>query len=204
MRAWRKIIHMNKILKCHWLVVAAWVIGGAMGCEQAAPKAVEMPPPEVEVSKPIVREVTDHEETTGRTDAINSVQIRARVSGYLNKVNFKDGADVKAATSFSRSTPGPSRPRLTRTGRPRQQDSATVEKSKKVYQRTLALRPSGGSTQEDVDNQRGDYEAAKAAVGRRRRSCGPRNSCSTGPRSALRSADGPAASSSPKAICGRR
>ena len=41
---------------------------------------------------------------------------------------------------------------------------ATLDKAKKLYQRTLACRPSGGSTQEDVDNQGGDFEIAKAAV----------------------------------------
>jgi len=156
---------MNALLKCHWLVVATWVIGGAMGCEQAPPKALELPPPEVEVSKPILREVTDVEETTGRTDAINSVQIRARVSGYLNKVNFKDGADVKAGDVLFEIDARPFKAQVDQDQADLASKRATLEKSKKVYERTLALRPSGASTQEDVDNQKGDNESAKAAVG---------------------------------------
>ena len=65
------------------------------GCEHAAPPHVDMPPPEVEVSKPVMREVTDYEETTGRTDSYEFVQLRARVSGYLTKIGFTDGDDVK-------------------------------------------------------------------------------------------------------------
>lgn len=51
--------------------------------------------PAVTVAVPLEREVVDHEEFTGRTDAVSRVDIRARVSGYLLKVNFKDGDIVK-------------------------------------------------------------------------------------------------------------
>ena len=51
--------------------------------------------PIVTVALPIPREVVDHEEFTGRTDAVSRVDIRARVSGYLIHVNFKDGDVVK-------------------------------------------------------------------------------------------------------------
>ncbi len=53
----------------------------------------ELPP--IPVGKPIVREVTDYADFTGRTNAVESVDIRARVSGYLVKMPFKEGAEVK-------------------------------------------------------------------------------------------------------------
>lgn len=49
------------------------------------------PPPQVTVAKPIKRTVFDYDEYVGRFTAVNSVEIRARVSGYLDKVHFKDG-----------------------------------------------------------------------------------------------------------------
>ena len=49
----------------------------------------------VEVSNPIVREVLDYEDFTGHTDAISTIEIRARVTGYLDEVRFKEGAEVK-------------------------------------------------------------------------------------------------------------
>jgi len=49
----------------------------------------------VDVVVPQERDVVDREEFTGRTDAVSRVDIRARVSGYLVKVNFKDGDYVK-------------------------------------------------------------------------------------------------------------
>ena len=53
------------------------------------------PPPEVIVARPVTREVTDFEEFAGRTEPSAQVELRARVSGYLADVLFKDGAEVK-------------------------------------------------------------------------------------------------------------
>ena len=47
------------------------------------------------VSKPLSRVVTDYFEFPGQTAAIGEVEVRARVTGYLIKVNFEDGQDVK-------------------------------------------------------------------------------------------------------------
>ena len=53
------------------------------------------PPPAVTVAKPVKRTVTDFDEYVGRFTAVNSVEVRARVSGYLDGVHFKDGQMVK-------------------------------------------------------------------------------------------------------------
>ena len=47
------------------------------------------------VSKPVQREIVEWDEYTGRFDAVETVEMRARVSGYLNEVHFKDGQAVK-------------------------------------------------------------------------------------------------------------
>ncbi len=52
------------------------------------------PPPAVTVSKPVAREVIDWDEYTGRLEATESVDVRARVAGYLEQVHFKDGQVV--------------------------------------------------------------------------------------------------------------
>src|SRR5271157_169037 len=49
----------------------------------------------VTVSYPVAREITDYADFTARTAAVDSVELRARVSGYLDKVNFKEGALVQ-------------------------------------------------------------------------------------------------------------
>ena len=70
----------------------------AAGCDQAQPQATQQPaatPPVVSVSQPVQREIVEWDEYTGRFDATQTVEIRARVSGYLNEVRFKDGQEVK-------------------------------------------------------------------------------------------------------------
>jgi RND family efflux transporter MFP subunit len=65
------------------------------GCNrQSAEKAAPLPPT-VSVSYPVEQEVTDYTDLTGRTAAVDSVEVRARVWGYLDKVNFKEGTLVK-------------------------------------------------------------------------------------------------------------
>jgi RND family efflux transporter MFP subunit len=54
------------------------------------------PPQQVTVSKPIQRTIVDQDEYVGRFVAINSVEIRARVSGYLDQIHFRDGQTVNA------------------------------------------------------------------------------------------------------------
>ena len=56
---------------------------------------VAPPPPSVSVSQPVRQTVTDHIEVSGNTQASNSVNLVARVEGYLRSVDFADGAFVK-------------------------------------------------------------------------------------------------------------
>src|SRR5687767_6718122 len=65
------------------------------GCDRNAPTAAGPPPPEVDVAKPIVRDVTEWDEFTGRLSAIDTVEVRPRVSGYLESVHFREGQIVK-------------------------------------------------------------------------------------------------------------
>src|SRR5438132_11316164 len=68
---------------------------GLAGCATAPSEAPEAAPTPVTVSRPVQRDVTDYADFTGRTAAFDSVEVRARVWGYLDKVNFKEGALVK-------------------------------------------------------------------------------------------------------------
>src|SRR6266481_7445993 len=66
-----------------------------MGCARAPSDAPAAAPIPVTVSHPVERYVTDHADFTGRVAAVDSVEVRARVWGYLDKVNFKEGALVE-------------------------------------------------------------------------------------------------------------
>jgi RND family efflux transporter MFP subunit len=75
-------------------LLSAWMLAGA-GCAPKHPELATLPPPVVMVATPVEREVTDYQLFTVRTEAVESVDIKARVTGYLKEINFKDGSDVK-------------------------------------------------------------------------------------------------------------
>ncbi|WP_249225243.1 efflux RND transporter periplasmic adaptor subunit [Tardiphaga alba] len=79
------------------IIPAASVILAVLlaGCEKK-PEAAAPPAPPVTVANPLKKQTTDWDEFTGRFDAVDQVQIRARVTGFVTKVTFVDGAVVKA------------------------------------------------------------------------------------------------------------
>jgi RND family efflux transporter MFP subunit len=83
-------------------VLAIMALSAAVaGCDQggttpAPPQGKAAPQaPVVTVAKPLTREITEWDEYTGRFDAVETVEVRARISGYLAEVHFKDGQAVK-------------------------------------------------------------------------------------------------------------
>ena len=64
------------------------------GCHKPAPPP-QRPPPAVTANRPVQREVMEWDEYPGRLEAVDMIEVRARVSGYLQSVHFKDGAEVK-------------------------------------------------------------------------------------------------------------
>jgi len=81
---------------CVWLAASMALL--LAGCDQGQPQASSTaapPAPVVSVSKPAQRSIVEWDEYTGRFDAVQTVEMRARISGYLNEVRFKDGQLVK-------------------------------------------------------------------------------------------------------------
>jgi multidrug efflux system membrane fusion protein len=76
-------------------LAAALSLVSLAGCGQSQQQDGAPPPPKVTVAKPVQRTVVDHDEYVGRFAAVNSVEIRSRLSGYLAEIHFKDGQMVK-------------------------------------------------------------------------------------------------------------
>ena len=72
------------------LIASALLAAGPAGAQMPG-----APPPGVTVAKPVVREIVEQDQYTGRFDPIEFVEVRARVTGYLDKIMFQDGANVK-------------------------------------------------------------------------------------------------------------
>jgi RND family efflux transporter MFP subunit len=75
-----------------WVMVLLFSLLPA--CEQKVSQAPPPPPPAVTVAQPVRQSVTDYLELTGNTQAVMTVQLIARVAGYLEKVFFQDGQMV--------------------------------------------------------------------------------------------------------------
>jgi multidrug efflux system membrane fusion protein len=145
--------------------MAIFLCGVALvsGCERkAAPPAPE--PPEVSISQPIQRALANHAEFTGRTDAIDLVEVRARVRGYLVKVNFKDGQMVKKGEVLYEIDPRPYQADL---------DKAQGEVAKAEGQKQLAdiqvdrytkLVAKSAASEQDRDEWRGKQAEAAGSV----------------------------------------
>ena len=76
--------------------VAAVMIGLLAGCQKRTPPAPVLP--EVTVAAPLEKEITEWNEYPGRLEAVESVEVRPRVSGYVDSVHFSEGQEVKEGT----------------------------------------------------------------------------------------------------------
>ena len=79
-----------------WNTVSGWFAAGPeRGRAPAAGAQGGAPPAQVTISRPITREVVEWDEYTGRFDAVDTIEVRARVAGFLTEVHFTDGQLVK-------------------------------------------------------------------------------------------------------------
>jgi multidrug efflux system membrane fusion protein len=147
-----------------FLVLMCAAVGSA-GCERVVPKLAPTKPPEVVVARPQERVYSDFEDFTGRTDAMFSIETRARVSGYLDKVSFKDGDEVKEGDLLFEIDPRPYQAELERTEATVVQNEAHMKRLKADNQRALNLFQRSAISREEFDRITGDYAEAEAAVG---------------------------------------
>jgi RND family efflux transporter MFP subunit len=121
------------------------------GCARAPSEAPAPAPMAVTVSYPVEREVTDYADYTGRTAAVDSVEVRAHVWGYLDKVNFKEGALVEKGEVLFLLDARPYQALLEQAKAKVAQDEAQLAYDEAEYQRNLKLVTSGAATRSDLD-----------------------------------------------------
>jgi RND family efflux transporter MFP subunit len=135
------------------------------------PEPVAAPPPKVTVSTPIVRDVIEWDEYTGRLESTESVEVRARVNGYLQSIHFKDGAIVKQGDLLFVIDPRPYQAEVDRVTAELQLAQARLELAKSDYARAQKLLQFRAISQEEADTRAAterqvqqSVEAARAAV----------------------------------------
>jgi multidrug efflux pump subunit AcrA (membrane-fusion protein) len=88
-----RISAVKSTLAVSGVLLAALI--GLSGCGDDATATVQAPAPQVSVASALEREVTEWDEFTGRVEAVESVEIRPRVTGYIESVNFSEGSTVR-------------------------------------------------------------------------------------------------------------
>jgi RND family efflux transporter MFP subunit len=121
------------------------------GCARGPSGGPEAAPTPVTVSRPVEREVTDYADFTARTAAVDSVEVRAHVWGYLDKVNFKEGALVKKGDVLFQLDPRPYQALLNQAKAKVAQDEAQLTFDEAEYQRNVNLVRTGGASRSDLD-----------------------------------------------------
>ncbi len=139
----------------------------AAGCGGRASSATaEKPPDLVLFDRPITQTVTDYEEFPGRTDAVMSVEIRARVSGYLNQVYFQDGQRVEKDSVLFQIDPRPFQAEVDRAEAVHKQAISHAQRLTNEFQRAKVLYDRGLSiSREEFDRYGFDRAEAESAVG---------------------------------------
>jgi RND family efflux transporter MFP subunit len=135
---------------------------GLAGCVRAPSAAPEAAPTPVTVSRPVERDLTDYADFTGRTAAVDSVEVRARVWGYLDQVHFKEGALVKKGDVLFEIDPRLYRADFERTRGTVAQYEARVHRTERDYRRAKSLLARGAVGQEEYDRYEADYREAVA------------------------------------------
>jgi RND family efflux transporter MFP subunit len=126
------------------------------GCDNPR-EGVKQAPPSVTVSHPAQQDVTDSLELTGTVVPSRSVDLVARVTGYLQSVNFQDGAMVKEGQLLFVIEPEPYRQQLALA-------EAALERAKSEYERQVSLIASNATSVANVEKWRSERDQAAAQV----------------------------------------
>jgi len=142
--------------------VSLWLAAGSGALSQGAP--AQAPP--VTVAKPVVKDIIERTDFIGRFEAIDQVDIRARVSGYLDKVHFQDGTFVKAGDLLFTIDPRPYRNALEQAQAAVTSSQVRLEFAQSDLDRAEQLRRSGNITDQLFDQRRQAFLTAKAELDR--------------------------------------
>src|SRR3984957_7711189 len=135
------------------------------GCEQSPPEVASLQAPVVPVSQPLQRQVTDYVDFTGRTDAINTVNIVPRVTGYLVKMPFKEGSLVKKDDLLFEVDPRPYKAQLDQAEGQVTLYEAQLKLAKAILAPDLDIaRTPGAVSQRELDKDYASVDQAAAAV----------------------------------------
>ena len=154
MSLWRSV--------CVFGVLSSWLAASGPAFAQGAPPA----PPSVTVAKPVVKDIIERTDFIGRFEAVDQVDIRARVSGYLDKIHFEDGTLVKAGDLLFTIDPRPYRNALEQAQATVTSSQVRLDFAQSDLDRAEQLRRTGNVTDQIYDQRRQAFLTGKAELDR--------------------------------------
>src|ERR1700722_4826867 len=155
-----KVIKINKLIIIY---AAGCAAANLAGCgKSAGPEAP--PPPQVSVAQVLEKRVKDWDEFTGRLQAVESVEIRPRVSGYIDKVVFTEGSQVKSGDLLFVIDPRPYQAEYDRSAADVKRYKTALELARIELVRVQRLKDSGAVSEEELDERKSTVAQAEANV----------------------------------------
>src|SRR6266571_8068833 len=142
-------MRQSKFVTFSGLAALGWLAAACNHSKTTTPR----PPPAVTVNQPAQREVVEWDEYPGWLEATDMVEVRARVSGYLESVHFKDGADVKKGDLLFVIDPRPYQAELDRAQANLLQAETRLELASNDLARAERLLKSKAISEEEADSR---------------------------------------------------
>ncbi|MBY0522429.1 MAG: efflux RND transporter periplasmic adaptor subunit [Gemmataceae bacterium] len=159
---------MNSVPTYSKLALASLALGAliAVGCGDKHPAPVGAPAPIVQVAVPVQREVTDYQIFTARTQAEQSVDIKARVTGYLDDFKFKDGDMVKKGQVLFVIDKRPYKAALDKAVAQVEVSKAALEKAQANYDIGLRVQKEqkNAISEQELAKRKGERDEARGSV----------------------------------------
>jgi RND family efflux transporter MFP subunit len=133
-------------------------------CDSKRNEYVEPPPTKVTVAQPLQQEVIDYLEFTGTTHAVEEVEVRARVAGFLESMHFTPGTRVEKDALLFVIDPRQYQAELNATRAELESARAKFKRAETEFTRAQRIFKQGAGSDADVVKWRGEREIARAAV----------------------------------------
>lgn len=159
-----KVAKLNIYPSVIHLSIVAGLIAFLAACSSSSSQPQAPPPPTVSVSAPLEEAVTQYDEFTGRFRAVERVEVRARVDGYLEEIRFTDGELVEKGDILFIVDQRPYKIALEQAQAELESAETRLQLSEKELQRAKNLLSTGAVSQELIDRRNQEYLSARAAV----------------------------------------
>ncbi len=144
------------------LLSSVWLVGPALGCDPKPP--APPPPPTVSVAPVLERDIAEWDEFSGRLEAVDHVEIRPRVSGYIRRLTFTEGREVRKGEVLFEIDPRPYQADLDRAQAQLEQARTAAELAQREVARAEKLVNVQAISREEFDSRTSAQANSVAAV----------------------------------------